>query len=51
MEPIYYEDYEKMSTKEISDMVKQRIEAKLEELEDNRKRNGWNLWVPKYRNC
>ncbi len=51
MEPIYFEEYENMSTKEISELVKHRIEEKLIELEDNRKRNGWNLWVPKYRNC
>ena len=49
MEPIYYEEYEHMSTKEISELVKSRIEEKLKELEDNRKRNGWNLWVPKYK--
>ena len=51
LEPIDFEEYGDMSTKEISEMVKGRIEDKLEELEQNRKSNGWNLWVPKYRNC
>lgn len=51
MEPISYEQYADMSTKEISELVKGLIEDKLEELEQNRKNNGWNMWVPKYRNC
>ncbi|MCR4755034.1 MAG: 1-acyl-sn-glycerol-3-phosphate acyltransferase [Lachnospiraceae bacterium] len=51
LEPISFEEYGEMSTKEISELVKNRIEDKLEELEQNRKNNGWNLWVPKYRNC
>ncbi len=51
MDPIYYEEYADMSTKEISEMVKKRIEEKLDELEENRKSNGWNMWVPKYKNC
>ena len=51
LEPISFEEYGQMSTKEISELVKSRIEAKLDELEENRKANGWNLWVPKYKNC
>ncbi len=51
LEPIYFEQYADMSTKEISEMVKQLIEDKLVELEENRRNNGWNLWVKKYKNC
>ena len=51
MDPIYYEEYADMSTKEISELVKARIEEKLDELEENRRSNGWNMWVPKYKNC
>ena len=38
-----------MSTKEVSDMVKARIEDKLHELEDNRKRLGLNKWFKEYK--
>lgn len=38
MEPIYYEDYGDMTTHEISDMVKARIEEGICELDENRKR-------------
>lgn len=34
LEPIYYEEYSSMKKKEISDLVKSRISAKLQELKD-----------------
>ncbi len=49
MDPIYYDDYAEMSTKEISEMVKERIEAKLADLEKNRKDCGYNRWFKEYR--
>lgn len=42
MEPIYYEDYSDLTTHEISDMVKGRIEEGLGELGENRKRLNLN---------
>ena len=50
MEPIYYEDYSHMSTKEISEMVKQRIEDKMAFLEENRARHGFNSKFKIYSN-
>lgn len=50
LDPIYYDEYSKMSTKEISDMVKERIEEKLEFLAQNRKDNGYNNKFAIYRN-
>lgn len=38
MKPIYYEDYSELTTHEISDMVKARIEEGICELDENRKR-------------
>ncbi len=51
MDPIYYEEYADLSTREISELVKKRIEDKIDELEEIRKSNGWNMWVSKYKNC
>ncbi len=42
LEPIYYEDYSSMTSKGLSNLVKSRIEDKMVELEENRKRNGYN---------
>ena len=42
MEPIYYEEYGDMTTREISDMVKERIEAGLCKLDENRRRLNLN---------
>ena len=49
IDPIYPEEYANLSTKEVSDMVKARIEDKLHELEDNRKRLGLNTWFKEYK--
>ena len=51
MEPLYYEDYVNMTTQEISDLVKSRIENKLDELEEYRRENGYNMWFKEYKNC
>ena len=42
LDPIYYDEYSEMTTKEISEIVKQRIEEQLEVLEENRAKNGFN---------
>lgn len=42
LDPIYYDDYAHMTTKEISQMVKQQIEDKMSFLEENRARHGFN---------
>ncbi len=42
MEPIYYEEYGDMTTHEISDMVKDRIEEGMSKLDENRKRLNLN---------
>ena len=42
MEPIYYEDYSKLTTHEISSMVKERIEEGICELDENRKHLNLN---------
>lgn len=42
LDPIYYEEYKGKTTKEIGEMIKQRIEEKLVDLEENRARNGYN---------
>ena len=42
MEPIYYEEYDGMTTREISDMVKLRIEKGVCKLDENRKRLNLN---------
>ncbi|MBO4988101.1 MAG: 1-acyl-sn-glycerol-3-phosphate acyltransferase [Lachnospiraceae bacterium] len=42
MEPIYYEEYGDMTTREISDMVKERIEEGLCKLDENRRRLNLN---------
>ena len=50
LEPIYYEEYSNMTTKQISEMVKSRIEAKLADLEENRARHGYNAKFKIYSN-
>lgn len=50
MDPIYYEDYAHMSTKEISEMVKNLIEEKMVCLEENRARQGFNTKFKIYSN-
>jgi len=50
MDPIYPEDYKDMTTREVSEMVKELIESKLDELEDNRRRLGLNTWFFQYKN-
>jgi len=42
MEPIYYEEYSGLTTHEISDMVKERIEEGLHKLDENRKKRNLN---------
>lgn len=42
MEPIYYEEYGSLTTHEISDMVKERIQKGLLELDENRRRMNLN---------
>lgn len=42
LDPIYYEEYEEMTTLEISQVVKDRIEEGLVTLDRNRERRGWN---------
>ncbi len=42
MEPIYYEEYSGLTTHEISDMVKERIEEGLYKLDENRKKRNLN---------
>lgn len=42
LDPIYYDEYKEMNTKEISNMVKDRIEKQLDVLEENRAQNGYN---------
>lgn len=49
LEPLYYEDYAQMTTKEISEVVKNKIERHLEILEETRAENGWNSKFPLYR--
>lgn len=49
MDPIYPEQYEGMSTQEVSAMVKDLIENKLDELEENRRLNGFNSKFKQYR--
>lgn len=44
MEPIYYDEYSQMSTREISEMVKGKIESKIAELETKRESEGYNAW-------
>lgn len=48
--PIYYEEYAGMTTKEISEFVKQKIEEKLVDLEANRARHGFNSKFKIYSN-
>ena len=45
MDPINYEDYKDMTTQEISVMVKELIENKLQDLEQIRIDRGYNLWA------
>lgn len=49
LEPIEYEDYKDMTTQEICSMVKDLIENKMVELEDNRAKNGFNVKFKEYR--
>ena len=49
LDPIYYEEYSDKTTKEISEIVKQRIEAQLAVLEENRAKNGYNKKFYEYR--
>lgn len=51
MEPLEYDEYVSMTTQEISDFVKNKIEDKLDELEENRRKNGYNSWFKEYKNC
>lgn len=48
LDPIYYDEYGHLSTKEISEIVKGRIEQQLELLEENRARNGFNCKFKQY---
>lgn len=48
--PIYYDEYSSMSTREISEIVKQKIEDKLVDLEENRARHGFNSKFKIYSN-
>lgn len=50
MDPIPYEEYADMSTQKVSEMVKERIENKLDELEQIRKDNCYNSWFMEYKN-
>lgn len=50
LEPIYYNEFAELTTREISLLVKQRIEDKLDELEENRKINHFNEKFKIYRN-
>ena len=45
-----YEEYSNMTTRQISEMVKSRIEAKLADLEENRARHGYNAKFKIYSN-
>lgn len=49
MDPIYPEDYADMSTQQVSMMVKELIENKLDELEENRRKNHYNMWFKEYK--
>ncbi len=51
MDPIYPEDYADMTTQQVSNMVKELIENKLDELEENRRKLGLNTWFKEYKNC
>ena len=51
MDPIYPEEYANMTTQQVSTMVKELIENKIEELEQNRKKLGLNTWFKEYKNC
>lgn len=42
MSPIYYEEYEELTTREISQMVKERIEEGLKTLDENRRNMNLN---------
>ena len=42
LEPIYYEEYQQMTTQQISDIVKGRIEECMTYLEEQRKAGKWN---------
>lgn len=48
LDPIYYDEYEEMTTQEISEIVKERIEQQLELLEENRAKNGYNCKFKQY---
>lgn len=50
MDPIYYDEYKEMSTREISNMVKERIEQQIEVLAQNRIKNGYNNNFKIYKN-
>lgn len=50
MDPIPYEEYKDKTTQEISAMVKELIEDKLTDLEENRKANGYNRGFKIYQN-
>ncbi len=49
MPPLYPEDYAGMSSKEVSELVKEQIENKLEDLAQNRKNLGLNKWFKDYK--
>ncbi len=44
LEPISFEEYGDMSTRQISDLVKGRIEEQMAVLDENRIKNGYNRW-------
>lgn len=50
LDPIYYDEYSSMTTKEISEVVKNRIEEKMSFLEENRARHGYNSKFKMYSN-
>lgn len=51
LDPIYYDEYSSMTTKEISEVVKQRIEEQLVLLEKNRFKNGFNSKFREYKHA
>ena len=50
LDPIYFEEYAEKTTKEISLMVKERIEEKIKYLEENRKKLNLNSHFKTYKN-
>lgn len=44
LKPISFEEYGDLSTRDISDLVKGRIEEQMAVLDENRIKNGYNRW-------